>query len=408
MGIPEEEYGGLRIMANVLDYLAWRGEFSFDVTPWNEIDALLIAVLSYLNFHGMEDAKGWTLEEADRIGLLVKGDSASFEGRKKVFEAMARSVRFRDCRMHHAIAMTNPEKEMQFAALCVDIPDRTVCVAYRGTDNTVVGWKEDFNMAYRTRVPAQEAAAGYLSRAARATERPIRLIGHSKGGNLAMFAAATVPEEIQARIDSIWSFDGPGMNRETSAGEGYQRIKSRIRSFIPQTSIIGLLMDYVNPYTVVRSAASGISQHDPLTWQVYGPGFETLEKVDRTAEVVCETLHEWLQNSTPEQRGAFVETVFQLVDTTRATRISDLLNEKLKSILIMAGNRKDVDPETRRVFNRLMAQAVTLGFGNVMERVRGRRQEDDDPRDAAWETMDAGEKTESGGDGDAGNAGTEA
>ena len=137
-------------MANIIDYLAWRGEFPFDVTPWNEVDGLLAAVLSYLNFHGPVDHRGWTLREAKRIDLLMESDSGSFALRKKAFEAMADSVRFGDCRMHHFIALTDEELSMQFSAECLDLPDGTMCVIFRGTDNTLVGWREDFNMAYQT------------------------------------------------------------------------------------------------------------------------------------------------------------------------------------------------------------------------------------------------------------------
>ena len=175
------------------------------------------------------------------------------------------------------------------------------------------------------------------------------------------------------------------MNRQISATAGYRRIKDKIRSYIPQSSIIGLLMDYYTPYTVVKSVASGLSQHDPMSWQVYGPKFEEMESIDRKAEIVCQTLHEWLQNSTPEQRGAFVDTIFRMADTTNATRMSDITNEKLRSLRKMYGGRKDVDPETRRVFNRLMAQAVTLWFGNVVERVRGQKEEGVEERH--WTTM---------------------
>jgi hypothetical protein len=273
---------------------------------------------------------------------------------------------------------------MQFSAVCLDLPDGTMCVAFRGTDNTIVGWREDFNMAYTTRVPAQEAAVLYLVRAAALTRRPLRLAGHSKGGNLAVYAASFASKRIQDRIESIWSYDGPGMNRENAETEGFLRIKEKIRSYIPQTSIIGLLMDYYEPYTVVRSTASGISQHEPLSWQVYGPRFETLPSIDRTAMVVRETLHEWLQNSTPAQRAHFVEALFSMVENTNATRMSELTGEKLKTLVAMVGARKDVDPETRRVFTRLMAQAVTLGFGNVIDWVRGRRV---DSSDGDWETM---------------------
>ena len=233
-------------------------------------------------------------------------------------------------------------------------------------------------------MPAQEAAILYLSRAAALSKRRLRLVGHSKGGNLAVYAAAFATKRVQDRIDSIWSYDGPGMNRETSQTEGFLRIKDKIRSYIPQTSIIGLLMDYYEPYTVVRSTAGGISQHDPMSWQIYGPRFETLASVDQTAIVVRDTLHEWLQNSTPEQRADFVDALFGMAETTKATRMSELTGEKLKTLLTMVGNRKEVDPETRRVFARLMAQAVTLGFGNVIDWVRGRRDEDSE---GDWETM---------------------
>ena len=378
-------------MSNMLDYLAWRGDISFDVSPWNEVDGLLCATLSYLNFHGLEDHRGWTLREAKRIDLLIEAQGNTFGPRKKMFEAMAETARFGDCRMHHFIALTDEDVNMQFSAMCMDLPDDTKAVVFRGTDNTLVGWREDFNMSYQTRVPAQQAAAYYLLKAAKLTDRPIRLIGHSKGGNLAVYAGASMPERIQNRIESIWSYDGPGMNLDVSRSDGFTRIRDKIHSYIPQTSIIGLLMEYYRPYTVVHSIAKGLEQHDPMSWQVYGEHFEEMESIDRTASVVCETLHEMLTNSTPEQRAAFVDTLFHLADNTNATRMSDILNEKFRSLVKMAGGRKELDPETRRVFNRLMGQAVTLGFGNVVERVRG-KSEKDGPDE--WTTMDPDNREE--------------
>ena len=159
----------------------------------------------------------------------------------------------------------------------------------------------------------------------------------------------------------------------------------------PQTSIIGMLMDYYEPFTVVRSTASGISQHDPMSWQIYGPKFETMPALDKTALVTRDTLHEWLQNSTPEQRASFVDALFGMAEATRATKMSELTGEKLKTLLAMVGNRKDVDPETRRVFTRLMAQAVTMGFGNVVDWVRGRRE---GSPEGDWETMSPEKRAE--------------
>ena len=379
-------------MANMIDYLVWRGDVTLEASPWNEVDGLLLATLSYLNFHGIQHPKGWTLEELKRIDALIPSTNSCYPQRKQAFEGMADSIRFGNSRVHHFIAMTDETKSMQFSAMCVDLPDGTMGVAFRGTDNTLVGWREDFNMAYQTRVPGQIAAEYYLTRAAQATDRPLRVAGHSKGGNLAVYAAASVAPEIQDRIVSLQTYDGPGMNREISSGEGYGRISGKIQSFIPQTSIIGLLMDYYQPYTVVKSVAGGIGQHDPMTWLVYGKHFEELPSVDRTDSLICETLHEWLQNSTPEQRGAFVDAMFQMADGINATQMSDITNEKLRTVWKLFGTRKEIDPELRRIFNRLTAQAVTLGFGNVMERVRGKREEGVEGR--SWETMIPDEEEE--------------
>jgi hypothetical protein len=178
------------------------------------------------------------------------------------------------------------------------------------------------------------------------------------------------------------------MNLELSRGEGYGRIRKKIHSYIPQTSIIGLLMEYYRPYTVIRSVAKGLEQHDPMTWQVFGRRFEEMDSIDKTAQVTCDTLHEMLANSTPEQRSIFVDTLFKLADNTNATRMSDILNEKFRSLWKMAGGRKEVDPEARRVFNRLTAQAVTLGFGNAVERVRKKNEAEEPESSGEWSTME--------------------
>ncbi len=372
-------------MANLMDYLVWRGEFGFGVTPWNPVDALMMANLSYMNFHGTDNERGWTLAEAKRLDLLRLADVSGFEGRKAQFEAMADSARFGPVRMHHFINLTDRDRELQFSATCYDMPDGTLCIGYRGTDGTFVGWKEDFNMSWQSTVPAQEAALYYLERAAELDDRPIRLTGHSKGGNLAARAAAGCRPEIQDRLLDVYSFDGPGMDPEVFESEGYRRIAGKIRSFVPQTSIVGMLMEYHRAYTVVRSSASGIAQHDPLTWQVIGPGFETLESIDSNAQLISDTLHEWLEKTNREEREEMVDTLFSVLESSRASSFSEAMGERLRSLTGMALGTKDLDSASRKAVTRLVGLFLSLGFGNLAERYRARKEAapDESGKDAA-------------------------
>lgn len=359
-------------MSNITDYIGWRGDLAMEVSPWNEVDALLFATLSYLDFHGTDNVRGWTLAETKRLELLLRDTPASSEPRCGMYAAMADSRRFGDIRMHHAISVTDAETVIQFAAVCYDLPDGSLLIAFRGTDSTVVGWREDLNMSLFEAVPAQEAAEMYLRRAAEMDGRPLRIVGHSKGGNLAAYAAAGMDEAVQDRILEVYSFDGPGMSPDVFASEGYRRIAPKIRSFVPETSIIGMLMEYHREYRVVRSSASGMMQHDPLTWQVFGPHFEEVGEIDRTALTARDTLHEWLDRSDPEQRAAFVDTVFQMIEGTKANTVGELMSEKLKNLWSALGTTREISPETRKTASKLVGLFLSLGAGNMVERYRSR------------------------------------
>lgn len=357
------------MMTNLLDYLAWRGDVPFTASPWNEIDALIIATVSYLNFDGVDNERGMTLRELKENGMLRPGTGGNFPARKALFEAAAGTARFGGCRIHYFFALTDEKLMTQFSAMCADIGDGTVCVAYRGTDNTMIGWREDFNMMYCCPVPAQEAAVLYLENACRNNPAPVRVVGHSKGGNLAVYAVACASPETRDRVLDVWSYDGPGVAEQVFRSVGYREAVTKLRAFVPQTSIIGMLMCHPETYTVVSSTAAGLAQHDQFTWQVTGPRFDTAEGIDSTARFIDETLHEWLAGSTPEQREVFVNTLFRLTDSTQAITLSELRGDKLKNIARMIIASRDVDPETRRLFARLFGQLFTLSVGNVVERV---------------------------------------
>lgn len=357
-------------MANMLDYVLWRGDIGMDYAPFNAIDALLFSSLCYLDFAGVDNQIGHTLAEADREGLVQDRDHSLFPSRKQVFEAMARSRRFGECRMHHFITLTDKEAEMQFSVVCYDLPDGTGCVAFRGTDATVVGWREDMNMSVLDPVPGQEAALYYMQKLLEKDGGPIRIMGHSKGGNLGIFAAAHLSAAMQDRISEIWSFDAPGMAPDVFNSEGYQRIAPKIHHFVPQTSIVGLMLEYPRPYTVVHSTASGMQQHDILSWQIIGPRFEEMDSVDENAITIRDTLHEWVDRSDKKQRAAFVDAAFQILESTNVTTVGELKGEKMKNLRAMINGSRDLDPEMKKEFGKLMNLFLSLGADNVWDRFR--------------------------------------
>ncbi|MBQ8554494.1 MAG: DUF2974 domain-containing protein [Clostridia bacterium] len=361
-------------MANVMDYLAWRGDVSVAYSPWNEVDSLIMAKLSYLDFPG-----GAT--PIRDLGMLVPplgpGAITFVHESRALLSAAAMTERFAGVTMRHPVSVVDQERDMQFAAITADLPDGTHFVAFRGTDNTIVGWREDFTMAFESPIPAQRAAVKYLNEAAALTDGPLLLGGHSKGGNLAIYAAAHVSAEVQARIRLIYSFDGPGLDDATVASQGYIAIARRIRSFVPQSSVVGLLLAYHPEYTVVKSDAIGLLQHDSFTWQILGTSFVKVEELDVGSQLVDQTVHAWLARVAPEQRKRFVNTLFDLLEATGATTMKELLHDVPGRATAILRALQGVDFETAKMIVTLLGQFVSIGATNVIELIRQRLNPDE-------------------------------
>lgn len=359
-------------MANILDYLTWRGDLTLTAVPWTPIDALLLANLSY---NDLPDAA------ATEQGALLTDIAADMEEASapdgSVYDAqwhqlifiMADTVRFGHIRLHDFINTVDDARGIQFSAVTADLPDGQRCVCFRGTDSSLVGWREDFTMAFESPVPAQMEAVTYLERAAIQAPGGLYVVGHSKGGNLAAYAAAHASPVTQKQLVSVYSFDGPGLDTDTMASPGYARIRPVLHAVIPQSSVVGLLITDHPDYTVVRSDAAGLLQHDSFSWQLIGPRFDELGEVDAASRVIDDTLHEWLKQSTPDQRRAFVETIFSILEATGADTLSDISAEKLKSAAAMLAAARDIDPETARMIARMIGQLLTIGAGNVLGEV---------------------------------------
>lgn len=320
-------------MANIFDYIKWRGDLTFTQDPPNAVDALIFSSLSYINY-------GCRVERNPLTPVLLKDAAEDFfaldDAQRRVrvkndldlLYLAAGSTRFG----RSGICMYRnefiPEQETQFAAMTFLLDDGSMLLAFRGTDYSLVGWKEDFNMTFQQTIPAQRLALQYTRDVALEFTRPMILSGHSKGGNLAVFAAARSSPMIQSKILNVYSNDGPGFTKYLMGDPGYLAMVPKIKTYIPQSSVIGMLLEHEEPYTVIRSKTVGLLQHDPYSWEVLGRGFIPVQEITESSQFVDSTIKTWFADMTNQERNQLVDVMFTLLGTGGAENVQDLLNPK--------------------------------------------------------------------------------
>lgn len=346
-------------MANLMDYLDWRGDLTLEQAPFNEVDNLILAELSFVDFKDSVPAPG--MGESVPLRQAAEDFFARFPAGEKIdmgvlvpdaipdmLRKMADCRRFRDMKLNCFVDWLDVGRGEQFAAVTVETGDGAVYLSFRGTDDTLAGWKEDFNLACVSEVPAQKKAVEYVQNVAKQfPRRKLRLGGHSKGGNLAVYAGVFCPAAVQRRITAIWSNDGPGFHEDLLDLPQHKRVEDRIFSIVPKSSVVGMLLEHEEAYTVVDSDQLGFLQHDGFSWQVMGDHFITLRQVSRQAHESDQELRAWLHGMSPEQRETFVEALFDVLTSSGAVTLTDLKEDRLKAAGAMVKAMKDLDRETR-------------------------------------------------------------
>lgn len=365
-------------MANIMDYIDWRGDLSLAVSPFNEVDALLLAELSFIDFDSIvpppEVARGIPLREAAEIYFSRYGEEGAPTGALvpetvvRMLRKLSGSDRFGAMLLNGYTNLIDDALEQQFAALSIDLGDGSVYISFRGTDDTLVGWKEDLNLGFLDEIPSQRQAVRYLARMARQYEgRMLRVGGHSKGGNLAVYSAAMSEERVQQRILAVYNNDGPGFAFPISESEGHRRIAARIRTIVPQGSLVGMLLEHEKNYQVVLSTNEGIYQHNGFSWQVRGTQFVHLDEVAREGRIADETIDAWASALPNAQREALADAIYAVFTATGARTLSELTGEKLKSAVMMLKSYKGLDRETRRMLSEALGMLLKLGTKNLVQ-----------------------------------------
>lgn len=348
-------------MSDLFDYLEWRGDLTFEKEPFHLVDALIFGQFSYLTAENvMEDKESISIAQLwERLKDGPVSGRYHEKSDRKLLEALALSERYRDLKIVHPVSRQDEEQMIQFAALTVLLPDGTPYLSFRGTDLSIVGWKEDFYLALPEAVPAQFCAENYLEEIVRRYERPVLLGGHSKGGNLALYAAAAAGEEVQKYVKTVYIFDGPGLTRELFASEGYERIRDRLVTFLPEQSMVGILMMHPEEYSIVKSNGSGIAQHDTFNWQVNKRGLELAPELKSESLYMETVVRKWLEETSEEELKSLIDTLFEMLDTSDALSFDELVKQIRKHPKLVFQAIREVDEETHR--------AVLQTVGNMAE-----------------------------------------
>ncbi len=352
-------------MANIIDYVEKYGKYALSHMPFGEVDNLVLSELAALRWEKlMRPGEALTLRALQaRVGGEPVSRGMTAEDDARLLPAAAASERFGMailCEYEHEF---DEAASMQFAAVTLLLPDDTAFVAFRGTDGTIVGWKEDFNMAFTAPVPSQHRAEGYLRRIAEKYARPLRVGGHSKGGNLALYAAATTTEAVQRQLLAVYTNDGPGMSEEVFASDGFARIVPKLFSFVPQSSLFGMLLDHTETYAVVYSDSVSVFQHNPYTWQVADGVFVKEKELRKGSQYVEQVLHRWLAGLSDQQRKDLVDSLFRIVESTKSKSFGlAVLQGAIRDPAAVRDALKGIDKETRLSLTAAMMKLVTAAI----------------------------------------------
>ena len=320
---------------NFLTYLKWRGDLSVKDFPFNEVDALILSELVYIHLDGIvpgvkEDGCITIFQANAKYEKSGVREMLFYKDKENLFDVLAFSPRFANMTLCNYVNTYDKEAQEQFAAMHINVSPNLTFLAFRGTDSTVVGWREDFNMTFMMPVPAQQSAKEYVDETVKGMFRKYCFGGHSKGGNLAVYSATFCNPKIQKKITKIYNFDGPGFNRKMINDENYKRVESRIETFVPEQSIVGLLMEHEEDYKVVESTEFAILQHEGFSWVVDRDKFVLVDAVNSYSKTFSLTLKAWLAEMNSTERKAVVDAFFDVFVNAGINDFTEIIDIDVK------------------------------------------------------------------------------
>ena len=360
-------------MKNMLDYIKEFGHVSFEERAFSEIDALVLTELEYLPLENVvpSDENGENFVTVKEIAeymqehkqeLFDENPMMITEERHEVSQVIADAPRFQSLKFFGVVSEWDKDTTKQFAAVTVEVEPSVRLVVFRGTDETLIGWKEDFLMTYSPLVAAQTDAKEYLAKQASLWDGDLMISGHSKGGNLAIYAAATQVEDVQLRIVDIFCFDSPGLYRSVLETKGYQNIVPLAMRYIPQDALVGLMLESEVPYVIVKSNARGAMQHSAMTWGIEDGQFIKMEKLTKKSQLNDQTFKKWTELVSDEELELFWNVFFELLFSVGIDTVNDLYGQFMHYVQEFLKAAGDMDEEKRELLTRIALLLVSTRF----------------------------------------------
>lgn len=354
-------------MENIINY-AEKELATLNEKEFNAVDSLILSQISNILLDNLVGSINSNREPV-KFKDLLKSELFSkmfdkvpyHQPTKQLLFYLAASPRFRDIRINYHISKTDSSSEKQFSATTFILNNTYAYVAFRGTDYSLIGWKEDFNMAFTKAIPSQIEGVQYLNTIAKLIPHSLYVGGHSKGGNIAVYASMNCNYRVSPRIIKIFSHDGPGFREEIIKSDSFSKIKDKIHKTLPHSSLIGMLLENHEDYHVVKSNKfGGLRQHNPFSWEIMNSDFIYLKKISHSSQYTNETLHNWLSNLSNEERKLFIETLFNILESTNIKNFIEIFQNWKKSIPIILDSIKNMDDEVKSTIIELIKELSVL------------------------------------------------
>lgn len=368
-------------MTNMFDYLKWRGDILFSQVPLNKIDALIFAQLSYVNMENLvcsDFSSPITIKQLYQNYINSKDfptRNTSYYKKKKTTELLAAAAsceRYCNVEVCHHIQIIDEQKSEQFKAVTFILPQQTV-IAISGTDDTIIGWKEDFMLSFSQNIPSYQDALTYFEKTASYFSAPLILTGHSKGGNICINTAVNCDKKLQKQIQAVYNFDGPGFEKKFFLQDSFKQIEEKVFSFYPSGSIVGMIYYHPKKYEIVKSNGVALNQHKATLWEICGSDFIHEKEFASQSIIFNESLNNWTRHVSEKNRAIIANNLFDIISSSGAKTLTELGHIKIKSLQNMFStytNLKNPQSEDLKLFVKIMFEVVqdTSPFGNIIKK----------------------------------------